>query len=120
MVRQGKPEEEKLWSVPSGQREQGETFEQCCVREAEEETEYKAELLRPLHIKRGDYIVEHEVHYFEVRILSGNSIIQDPDNLIYEIAWKSAEEIRELPLSFEEDREFLLQFINGRKQESEF
>lgn len=37
MVLQGKPEEEKRWSVPSGGKEKGETLEQCCIREVYEE-----------------------------------------------------------------------------------
>lgn len=33
MVLQGKQEEEKLWSVPSGGLEEGEMLEECCIRE---------------------------------------------------------------------------------------
>ncbi|MDF2671708.1 MAG: mismatch repair protein MutT, partial [Paenibacillus sp.] len=53
MILQGKPEEEKRWSVPSGGREQGETLEQCCIREVFEETGYEIRVVRPLHEKRG-------------------------------------------------------------------
>lgn len=41
MVLQGKPEEEKRWSVPSGGIEQGEALEDCCIREVYEETGYR-------------------------------------------------------------------------------
>jgi len=33
MVLQGKPEEEKTWTVPSGGLENNETYEACCLRE---------------------------------------------------------------------------------------
>lgn len=42
MVLQGKPEEDKSWSVPSGGAENGETLEATCVREVCEETGYSA------------------------------------------------------------------------------
>jgi ADP-ribose pyrophosphatase YjhB (NUDIX family) len=32
MVLQGKPEEKKTWSVPSGGKETNESFEECCER----------------------------------------------------------------------------------------
>jgi hypothetical protein len=34
--------------------------------------------------------------------------IHDPDELIYEIAWKSKDELMDLTLTFPEDRQFLL------------
>ncbi|MBS4200129.1 NUDIX hydrolase [Bacillus sp. FJAT-49732] len=114
MVLQGKPEEEKTWSIPSGGKEHEETFEECCIREIEEETGYSAKIIEEIKIKRGSY--EHlnitfEVHYFFVRIVGGKRIIQDPDNLIYDIAWKNTDEIKTLKLSFPEDRDFLIDYI---------
>lgn len=119
MVLQGTPEEEKTWSIPSGTKEENETFEQCCIREVEEETGYGVNILRKLQVKRG--IIEElkttlEVHYFLVVIVGGDEMIQDPDNLIYEIAWKSADEIRNLELSFPEDRDFLIGNITSQNQ----
>ncbi|CEG26249.1 MutT/nudix family protein [Bacillus sp. B-jedd] len=53
MVLQGTPEEEKTWSIPSGTKEENETFEECCIREVEEETGYKVEIIQKLQVKRG-------------------------------------------------------------------
>lgn len=112
MVRQGKPEEEKVWTVPSGELEKKESFEACCVREIREETGYEVEVVAPLKVKQGTtYGINVEVHYFEVSVVGGRPQIQDPDNLIHEIAWKSAEELKELKLSFPEDRHYLLELI---------
>ncbi|MGY0694667.1 NUDIX domain-containing protein [Virgibacillus sp. FSP13] len=113
MVLQGKIDEPKRWSVPSGGLEGGETFEKCCIREVEEETGYNVEVLRFLLKKESDY---GEVHYFEVNVTGGKPKIQDPDELIYDIDWKSLEEIQDLSLSFEEDRRFLMDFIAGIKK----
>lgn len=112
MVKQGKREEKKVWAVPSGGKNENESFEECCLRELKEETGYDGKIIRPLLIKKGmsfGYVIE--VHYFEVEIIGGTAKIQDPDHLIHEIGWKSAEEIKHLELSFPEDRKILLDYI---------
>ncbi|MFT4417198.1 NUDIX hydrolase [Fredinandcohnia humi] len=116
MVLQGKPDEKKLWAVPSGGKEGQESFEECCIREIREETGYDVEIVQSLHIKKGiTYGIPVEVHYFEVQIIGGESSIQDPDGLIYKVAWKSEEETAHLELSFEEDRDFLLTYLKKRR-----
>lgn len=114
MVLQGRPEEKKTWSIPSGGREYDETFEECCIREIEEETGYTGEIVEEIKIKRMTY--EHlnisaEAHYFLVKIVGGKRNFQDPDNLIYDIAWKTLHEIKTLELTFPEDRDFLVNYI---------
>lgn len=117
MVLQGKPEERKTWAVPSGGRENNETFESCCTREIEEETGYTVEVVEELRVKKGNYEnIYYEAHYFLVKLVGGERKIQDPDHLIYDIAWKSAEELKNLELSFPEDREFLIDYIQRRSK----
>ncbi|MUV36453.1 8-oxo-dGTP diphosphatase [Lentibacillus sp. JNUCC-1] len=114
MIKQGTLEEEKLWSIPSGGREPGETNEECCIREVKEETGYDASILRPLFFKKtiqDDYIVE--VEYFEVRICGGEANIQDPDGLVYEIDWKKADDITNLGLTYPDERNLLTDFVKG-------
>ena len=108
MVLQGKVEEPKLWSIPSGGLMKGETFEECCIREVREETGYDIKIIRPLFKKETEYV---EVQYFEFAIIGGSEEIKDPDNLIYDIAWKSIEEINKLDLSFPEDRNLLIHWL---------
>lgn len=105
MVLQGTKEEAKTWAVPSGGKEANENFERCCIREVYEETGYVVDIVREVLHKSNDAV---EVRYFETTITSGQMMIHDPDELIYEIAWKSKEEILNLTLSFPEDRQFLL------------
>ncbi|MBA2870352.1 MULTISPECIES: NUDIX hydrolase [Bacillales] len=115
MVKQGKPDEQKLWSVPSGGKEEHESFEQCCLRELFEETGYKGKIVRKLFEKKGhSFGIAVHVHYFEVEITGGKPTILDPDELIHDIRWISPEELSELPLSFPEDREFLMKFLSDR------
>ncbi|WP_100011570.1 NUDIX hydrolase [Lentibacillus sediminis] len=116
MVLQGTPEESKKWAVPSGGKAEGETFRACCLREIEEETGYIAEIREDLKVKQAlsnEHSISIEVHYFMVQLTGGEMKIQDPDELIYEIAWKSAEEIRNLELTYPEDREFLLGILKA-------
>lgn len=115
MVKQGKPEEPKTWSVPSGGLEDGETLEECCVREVREETGYQAEVIEKLFVKKTELEgYDVEVHYFIIRLIGGKSVIQDPDGLIHAIEWVSYESINKYELSFPEDLEFLKEQLNKR------
>ncbi|PYI54455.1 NUDIX hydrolase [Paenibacillus flagellatus] len=115
MVLQGKPDEEKRWSVPSGGMEAGETLEQCCVREVWEETGFRARVVEQVFGKEGTVgSVEFSVTYYEIELVGGTAAIQDPDGLIHDIAWKTAGEIESLSLSFPEDRAFLLDYIRNK------
>ncbi|MFC3212526.1 NUDIX hydrolase [Planomicrobium okeanokoites] len=114
MVLEGETVETQKWSIPTGGLEKGETFEQCVLREIEEETGFTAEILMKLKVKKGVYEhlnIAYEVHYFAVNIIGGEAKIQDPDESILDIAWKPAEELRMLPFSYPEDREELLSFL---------
>ena len=115
MVLQGKEGEEKRWSVPSGGLEKGETIEECCIREVWEETCYNVEVVNKIYEKEGiTYGVPVYVHYYFVKQIGGNMKIQDPDELIHEIAWKRIDEMKELTLSFPEDYEILNKYINKK------
>lgn len=109
MVRQGKENEQKLWAVPAGGKEPGETSEQCCIREVYEETGYEAEIIRPLFEKTGiTFGINVNVQYFAIKVTGGEVRIQDPDGLIHEIAWKKVSDMDESEFAFKEDIEFLL------------
>lgn len=54
------------------------------------------------------------VHYYVVK-MGGSMKIQDPDELIHEIAWKGIEEIKQITLSFPEDYEILNKYINKKR-----
>ena len=115
MVKQGKPEEAKKWAIPSGGKERGESDEGSCAREVFEETGYHVKVIKHLFEKRGNtFGIVVVVQYFEVEIVGGEPTIQDPDGLIYEIAWKSAKEVEELDISYPEDRKFLLDFMKQK------
>lgn len=115
MVLQGQPHEKKVWSIPSGGKELNESYEECCIREIKEETGYEVKIVKPLFVKEGtSYGFAVTVHYFEVEVVGGECQIQDPDELIHDVSWKSVDELKELDLSFPEDREYLMSFPHGK------
>lgn len=120
MVREETSKGESAWTVPTGGVESGETSEQCVIREVAEESGYEASILRKLKVKEGQYEnlnIRYEVHYFLVEAIGGNLQIQDPDNSIREIAWKTYEELKCLPLFYPEDRDFIASLLNGSAEE---
>jgi hypothetical protein len=79
-----------------------------------EETGYLTEIVDEVKVKRVIYEtlnITAEVHYYIVSIVGGKRNIQDPDGLIYDIAWKGLEELKTLKLTYPEDRDFLIQYI---------
>ncbi|WP_408009045.1 NUDIX hydrolase [Pseudalkalibacillus sp. A8] len=112
MVQQGKPNEKKLWTIPSGEKSEDESYEACCLRELEEETGYKGVIQRSLFVKKGQsFGIDVTVHYYLVDITGGDMMIQDPDGLIHDIKWVSLKEIQVIGLSFPEDLTFLSEYI---------
>ena len=118
MVLQGKPDEKKTWSIPSGGRENNETFEECIIREVREETGFDVEIVKELQVKKGIYEeikISFEARYFLVKLVGGTKTIQDPDELIYDIAWHSINDIQGLELTFPEDKEILMDYIMAHR-----
>ncbi|MGE7985619.1 NUDIX hydrolase [Lysinibacillus fusiformis] len=105
MVLQGTKEEEKTWAVPSGGKEAMENFQSCCIREVYEETGYTVTIIKEIYRKNN---ADVEVLYFEAVVMGGQMTIHDPDELIYDIVWQSKDDVARLPLTFPEDRPFLL------------
>ncbi|MFJ7736330.1 NUDIX domain-containing protein [Lysinibacillus sp. NPDC097287] len=87
------------------------------MRELEEETGYLVEIVDEIMTKKRKYSENYmfiEVHYFLVKLIGGKRKIQDPDNLIYDIAWKTIDEINTKDLSFPEDREIFNRLLKKR------
>lgn len=116
MVLQAAPGEDKKWTVPSGTLEEGETIEECCTREFSEVTGFIVKTIDKVHNKSGnlsEYGISYYVDYFLVTIISGEITLQDPDEFIHEIAWKSFEEIRDLDLAYPEDIHIIENVLTG-------
>lgn len=82
------------YEFPKGHLEQGETFEECAVRETEEETERKNHLLEKLGIV--NYITgkgEEVELYMYLAIDEGRTHEVIEDELKEEISWFSVEDV---------------------------
>lgn len=55
IVQEGVAKESLKWSIPTGGLEKDETFEECVLREIEEETGYTVEILSKIKVKKGVY-----------------------------------------------------------------
>ncbi|MEK5208796.1 MULTISPECIES: NUDIX hydrolase [Psychrobacillus] len=120
MVLQAAPGEEKKWTVPSGTLEEDETIEECCIREFVEETGFVVKTLDKIHNKNGvisEHGISYSVEYFLVEIISGEITMQDPDEFIHDIAWKSLEEIQTLDLAYPEDIHIIEKVIKNAMDE---
>lgn len=105
----------RLWAIPSGNKEPNETFESCCIREIWEETGYNVKITKKIKNKNGiSNGFDVDVQYFEVELLDGVPEINDPDHLVFDIDWKSIDEIKELELSYPEDKEFLIKYLTAK------
>ncbi|EPD49703.1 hypothetical protein HMPREF1210_03150 [Paenisporosarcina sp. HGH0030] len=114
MVLQAAPDEEPKWTIPSGGIEGRETYEEACIREFEEETGLTVEIVSKLQDKNGvnaQYGISYDLQYFLVEQVSGELTLQDPDDFILEIAWKSADELDSLEMSYPEDVAFLKELL---------
>jgi aminoglycoside 6'-N-acetyltransferase len=114
MVLQAGEDEEAKWSIPSGGVEGNESFEECCIREMEEETGLTVKIISKIHEKNGsvaEFGITYILHYFQVKIVSGYLMVQDPDELILDVAWKSMDELDDLPMSYPEDAELLKELL---------
>ncbi|ANU15551.1 DNA mismatch repair protein MutT [Planococcus halocryophilus] len=110
LVLQGVPGEEKKWTVPAGGVEEGETVEQCCVREFFEETGLTVRVVETLNTRAGEYEdskVSFEVVYFKVEVTGGEIVLHEEDEWIADVVWKPVSEIRELEMAYPDDAELI-------------
>jgi len=96
------------WTLPKGKLDGGETFEQAAVREVEEETGLRCELVEPI----GEVIYPDpkgrpkRVRYWLMRPVEGDIRNRRPDAEIDEVRWVDVDGAERL-LSYEFDRRLL-------------
>jgi 8-oxo-dGTP pyrophosphatase MutT (NUDIX family) len=93
------------WTFPKGKAHEGESDEEAALREVEEETSLRCELVRDLGTTayRDARDRPKSVHYWEMAVLEGDLA---PANEIDVARWCGVREARSL-LTYERDRELL-------------
>jgi 8-oxo-dGTP diphosphatase len=90
------------WSLPKGKLDKGESFEEAALREVEEETGVRCELVRSLPDVR--YSVRGKpkvVRYWLMRVVSDSGF--EPNSEVDEVRWVSPEEALGL-LTYDRDK----------------
>jgi ADP-ribose pyrophosphatase YjhB (NUDIX family) len=98
-----------LWSLPKGHLEEGETAEQAAVREVEEKTGIRGEIIGTLGTIDFWFVAEgrriHKtVHHFLLRAIGGE--LSDTDIEVTEVAWVPMPQIAD-KLAYSDERELL-------------
>ncbi|MDW0117554.1 NUDIX hydrolase [Sporosarcina thermotolerans] len=106
--------ESEGWAIPSGGIEEGESPEECCVREVKEETGYDVKVIEQLRVKETTIKdIKVKTYYFRVEKIGESSGINDPDEIIVEADWKSLSEIKTIHHVYPEDLEFLVEQLKS-------
>ncbi|MBS4194175.1 NUDIX hydrolase [Lederbergia citri] len=107
--------ESEEWAVPSGGIEEGESPEECCIREVKEETGYAVKVIEQLKIKETTIKgIDVRTYYFKVEKIGESNGINDPDKIIAEADWKSISEMKTIKQAYPEDLDFLLKQFNPK------
>ena len=108
------------WAVPSGGIEEGESSEQCCVREVKEETGYDVMVVDHLYTKKTKaQEIQVTTYYFMTEVKGGSMEINDPDKTIAEARWVSITEFLTLKHVYPEDTPYLVKWVKGQSHSSQ-
>ena len=74
----------RLWALPKGTPDGGETLEQTAIREVREETGLQAEIEAPLgsieyRFTREGMLIRKRVHFYLMRFVGGSFDLHDPE-----------------------------------------
>ncbi len=87
------------WDLPKGKLDEGETLEECAIREVEEETGLHEIHLGELigitthhYIEKGEKI-EKETHWFAMKVSGSQKLVPQEEEDISELKWVAENEL---------------------------
>jgi len=99
MFRRGK------WDLPKGKQDKGETFQECAVRETEEETGLKnIMLIKPLittyhTYHEGSRFILKQTEWFTMKVAGEQKLIPQENEGILKLEWVSKEDLKKYMLN---------------------
>ncbi len=88
------------WDLPKGKLDEGETLEECAIREVQEETGIqKLKIVSPLNITYHTYVefgkhILKESHWYLMNALNHEELVPQVEEDITEILWAKKEELK--------------------------
>ena len=89
------------WDLPKGKLDDGETIEECAVREVEEETGLRnIQLGKLIGITHHSYLekgkeIDKETHWFAMNVSSDQNLVPQTEEDILELKWVAENEVAE-------------------------
>lgn len=89
----------KVWDIPKGKLDKGETIEECAVREVEEETGVKVEIVDKIeavwhtYTTKKKYILK-KTHWYAMVCVDDSTMAPQKGEGIKKVEWMSLEEVR--------------------------
>lgn len=109
MVKVQNLEGEEIWTFPKGHIEKGEKVEQTALREVEEETGYRCEIINPFErvqywFRRQNAVTKKTVTWFLMKPLEKTGV-HDPEEIL-ETQWVTLEDAQKLA-KYKSDKKIL-------------
>jgi len=89
----------KMWDIPKGKLDKGETIEECAVREVEEETgvkvkiDQKIEAVWHTYVTRKKYILK-KTHWYAMHCVNDKKLAPQKGEGIKKVEWMDMDQIR--------------------------
>ncbi len=89
------------WDLPKGKLDEGETIEECAIREVEEETGLKNIQLGELvgitthYYNEKGVDIEKETHWFAMQVSGNQNLVPQVDEDILELRWVAENEVEQ-------------------------
>lgn len=89
----------KVWDIPKGKLDKGETIEECAVREVEEETGVKVKVDKKIdavwhtYVTKKKYVLK-KTHWFAMHCIDDKNMAPQKGEGIKQVEWMTLEEVR--------------------------
>ena len=89
----------KVWDIPKGKLDKGETIEECAVREVEEETGVKVKVDKKIdavwhtYVTKKKYVLQ-KTHWFAMHCIDDKNMAPQKGEGIKQVEWMTLEEVR--------------------------